>query len=410
MNGPRSGRQERQIGMNILKAHHQWSERPDDERFWTLEDLHASTKAVADTAVEQDKVQTNNLRVEKGDGDNELILAGKKGMYSNLTHWAFGQVCRAAQVELNKAAPADFFRSLPATLAAQNLNYGLSKLSNSHTSALLFNRLNGNGDLILRALTGTLYSRVWNHTIASRLLELPANWKTPPARPVWNRDTDPRARIATEADTFAGSLVKPGELIVPSGLYASDHDLFVFLVDTENRVEDGSEGGLYRAVMLWNGEVGELSLGYTECLVRVVCGNHILWDVTDYREVRVRHVGAATESKFWNQLEVDFREISGRSASDETSAVEEFKRAEFKGTKEEFLSVLIERMKGKGIAAKTLRAAYDVAEENVDTDGSPRSKWGMFNGLTRLSQQTTYTDKRTDLDRNASKVLKVDFA
>jgi hypothetical protein len=54
---------------------------------------------------------------------------------------------------------------------------------------------------------------------------------------------------------------------------------------------------------------------------------------------------------------------------------------------------------------KQLKAAYDLAEQFVDVDGSPRTVWGYVNGLTRLSQQTTYTDDRTFLDRAGSSVL-----
>jgi hypothetical protein len=54
---------------------------------------------------------------------------------------------------------------------------------------------------------------------------------------------------------------------------------------------------------------------------------------------------------------------------------------------------------------KQLGAAYDLAEQFVDVDGSPRTVWGYVTGLTRLSQQTTYTDDRTFLDRAGSSVL-----
>ena len=58
-----------------------------------------------------------------------------------------------------------------------------------------------------------------------------------------------------------------------------------------------------------------------------------------------------------------------------------------------------------GMNLKQLGAAYDQAEQHVDTDGSPRSVWGYVNGLTRLSQQTGFTDDRMFLDRAGSMVL-----
>ena len=52
----------------------------------------------------------------------ELRIVGKAGS-ARLTHYAFGQL--AGRV----GAPASYIRNLPATLAAQNLNYGLANKS-----------------------------------------------------------------------------------------------------------------------------------------------------------------------------------------------------------------------------------------------------------------------------------------
>ena len=54
---------------------------------------------------------------------------------------------------------------------------------------------------------------------------------------------------------------------------------------------------------------------------------------------------------------------------------------------------------------KQLGSAYDLAEQHVDTDGSPRTVWGYVNGLTRLSQETGYTDDRMFLDRAGAAIL-----
>ena len=59
-----------------------------------------------------------------------------------------------------------------------------------------------------------------------------------------------------------------------------------------------------------------------------------------------------------------------------------------------------------GLAKKSLGAAYDLVDASA-TYGSPRSAWGMANGLTALSQQTAYTDDRMSLDRAAGRLLTV---
>ena len=45
-------------------------------------------------------------------------------------------------------------------------------------------------------------------------------------------------------------------MIAPAGIYASDHDMFAFLVNEEYRIDDGSDGGLARGFFVQNSEVG----------------------------------------------------------------------------------------------------------------------------------------------------------
>ena len=85
--------------MELFKANAQWSTRPADERFTSLQGLYDATKAYADVAKEKD-VDWQDLRTEAQDGDVQLV--GRAGVPAKLTHWAFGQLC--ARVE----APAKF--------------------------------------------------------------------------------------------------------------------------------------------------------------------------------------------------------------------------------------------------------------------------------------------------------------
>ena len=54
-----------------------------------------------------------------------------------------------------------------------------------------------------------------------------------------------------------------------------------------------------------------------------------------------------------------------------------------------------------------LKEAYSVAEMNADEYGSPRSYWGMSQGLTALSQNEPYTSERVRLDKAAGKILEL---
>jgi len=81
-------------------------------------------------------------------------------------------------------------------------------------------------------MTSEKYTRIWNWEIADRLNEMvEKGWRVPPARPAM--PNQPGTRPATVQDVLdvAGFLsVNLGDPIAPAGLYASDHDMFAFLV------------------------------------------------------------------------------------------------------------------------------------------------------------------------------------
>ena len=147
--------------MHLFTASHQWSTRPDDERFSTLADLHAAVDGYRASAREA-TVPFNTLRTEARDG--ELLLVGRANQPARLTHWSGRQLAAAV------GAPASYLQSLPATLAAQNLNHGLSKTDDRTDRRVL---LHQNGSLLARAITSQTYTRIWNSDITSRLLTLP---------------------------------------------------------------------------------------------------------------------------------------------------------------------------------------------------------------------------------------------
>ena len=387
--------------MELFKASAQWSTRPADERFSSLQEMYQVCKAYADSAVTS-KVPYSELRVETV--DQEVQLTGKAGKFARLTHWAFGQMSRLI------GAPADYLRQLPATLAVQNLNYGLKERSNkenaSDVASLMFHQ---NGDLLLRAITSPKYQRIWNHEIVRRLMDLePKGWRTPPARPAF--PNQPGTRPATEADVLNASghpslSIKVGDLIAPAGLYASDKDCFAFLINESARINDGTDEGLSRGFFVENSEVGDCSLAITSFLYRSVCGNHILWGAKNVNEIRIRHIGSASE-KAWMQLAVEVKRYADSSASDLEAQIASARRYQIAATKDEVLDKLF----GMRVASrKLLEQSYDEAEKNVDVDGAPNTAWGLVQGMTRVSQQSTFTDERTAIDRAASKVLTIAF-
>lgn len=403
--------------MQMFKACNQWASRPVDERFWDLESAQAACHAY----FQKRRESTNSfadLRVVADEG--ELRLVGpRSGIGARFTHHAFGQIVRKIR------GPLDWLRSVPATLAAQNVNHGLKHRLNgddeTRNAKILFHA--DNGDHVVRAFTGEAYSRIWNWEVFERLVPLQdQGWRVPPARPPFGDDLGSMpTRIATPEDIIdwgsGGSMlsVKVGDVIAPAGIYASDHDCFVFMVHPDRHINDGTDAGMHRGFFVWNSEVGpgpgtdRVSFGIQAFMLRHVCGNHIVWGAKSLAEVRVIHAGqeGAALKKAAEKIRVQLLKYADTAASEDEAKVVQAKALTLGDNKEEVLDVLFGKQK---IAQKAqLEAAYDLAERNADIDGDPRTAWGFAQGLTRLSQQTPYMDERVRLDRAASKVVEFAF-
>jgi hypothetical protein len=99
----------------------EWFSRPDDERYLSLSDLHASVKDRSARSRTR-TVETAAIRVEASRDDAErlsLVLPDAGGPVAP-THWSFGQLASLV------GAPAAYLRQLPAPLAGINLQYGLT--------------------------------------------------------------------------------------------------------------------------------------------------------------------------------------------------------------------------------------------------------------------------------------------
>jgi len=361
--------------MELMRAHYQWANRPSDERFASIADMRTQCFAYAEHAAVA-PAKWNQLRVEAADGD--LRLVGKQNVPAVVSHWAMGQLSSRAN------APANYLRTLPATLAAQNINYGLAKRDDGADAQLLFHQ--NNGSLLLRAATGKVYERVWNYEVCDHLLALEeAGWT--PAMP------DSRYVIASDPTSNTPDL------------YASDHDMFAFLIASDRVIDDGSEGGLSRGLIVDNSEVGGGSLGLMSFLYRYVCGNHIIWGVSDAVEVRIPHVGSIRDKFAETQLIVQ-RYMDG-SARDDEQRIQETRRVMIAKTRDEVVSALFAKLRGKGLTRKALEAGYDAVDP--EQDGDPRTQWGIVNGLTRASQATPYADERAQMDRAAGRVMQIAF-
>lgn len=372
--------------MELFKAHAQWKSRPVDERFKSVQEMHGAVTEYRNSAVGA-TMPYNDLRVEAVNG--EVKLVGKSGTPATLTHWSMGQLSQRA------GAPAHYLRSLPAELAVKNLNHGLEARNDANDQAqLLFHQ---NGSLILRAATSEVYDRIWNNDITGRLIRLQENnpnWTNPMAYKVLAPGTD-------------GQWPTMSQQMERAGLYASDHDMFAFLVDESKTLEGGPQG-LNRGFFVWNSEVGASSFGFMAFLYDRVCGNNIVWGATDVQEFRIRHTAGASDKAF-GQLAVELKKYSESATGQIETMIKQAKAYELGATKEDVLDRLFglaAKLKTPELNKTRLTQAVELAEQRTERYGNPYSMWGVVSGLTEASQWLSHTDDRVKIDKAAGKLLK----
>ena len=381
---------------NLHAASSEWASRPADERFWSLSDLYNDClESRQGSAVATVPFGSLNVSAE----GRSLLLEGKEGKRAHMTHYAFGQLATSV------GAPAAYLRSLPTPTVAECLNVGIAGADDRSDRRLLFHT---NGRLTLRATLSDKYERVWDSDVADYLKHLDG-WRAPAGRkPV---SYDGATRRATTDDILPGQInIREGDLIAPSGLYASDHDMFAFLVAPDRVIDDGSDKPLMRGIFVRNSEVGDASLTFTFFLMQAVCGNHIVWGASGVHEVRVRHVGDAPLRKALKEFEGELRRYHD-GAAEEEKGIAAARKLILGATKDEVLKNLVAYAKGHSLplSRSRLSEALDVAEQHRDWYGDPRSLWGAVAGLTHASQTTGFQDDRAVIDRAAGKLMEMAF-
>lgn len=382
---------------NLVTASREWAQRPADQRFWTLTELFERTKRYADESVVSSQ-KLADCRVVEMPGD-DLALRGPSGKQATFQHYSFGQLCGMAQ------APAAYLRGLPAPIAADCLNNGLAMIPG--TQSLMFHQ---NGGLHLRCVTSTEYSRIWNYQVAELALALEEQegWRTPPARPC-GLDNVP-VRLATQQDVLRVSAhpqlgIKVGDEISPAGLYASDHDCFIFQVNEQYPIDAGGGEMLYRGVFWSNSEVGDARFKGTMFLYDTVCGNHIVWGAKVVAEISIRHVGKAQES--FREAMAEATAKLCRPASEDEDRIQAAKQYQIGEGRAEVVKLVFG--KNWGLSKQECEDAYSLAEiHGEDHNTEPNTAWGFAAGITRLSQGQ-YADKRDKMDRAAGRVMEMAF-
>ena len=362
----------------------EWFNRPDDERFLSLDDLWASVKGRSERSTTR-IVETARIHVEAGRDNAEklqLILPRAEAPVAP-THWAFGQLASIV------GAPAAYLRQLPAPLAGINLQYGLASYRAEQVKTLETE----DGRTELRAVTGPDYGRIHDHELVEAVQRIAGNgtgdtrWKVPGVLDWSTGVYNPDVEISRDTTT----------------LYASDRDVFLFLVDDRNPIEagklpEGSPDLYFRGFYLWNSEVGAKTLGIASFYLRAVCQNRNLWGVEDFQEITIRHSKYAA-SRFAQEAAPALTCFANSSPAGFVNGVKAARQQIVARTDEDRADFLRKRGFSK---AETGRIIETVLKEEGHP---PESIFDFVQGITRLAREKTQQDVRLDLEGRAKKLL-----
>jgi hypothetical protein len=371
-------------GERVGRVSSEWWNRPDDERFLNLDDLYESVKRRADVS-DIRTVRSNEVRVTAERDDTEslrLILPGKDAPLAP-THWSFGQLCTMV------GAPSSYLRGLPAQIAGINLQHGLVE----HRGEMIKTLETGDGRMEMRAVTGPDYGRIWDHELVGAVRRIAGNgtgdtrWKVPGVLD-WNTMRhNPYVDITKDTTT----------------LYASDRDVFLFLVDDTHPIEAGrlpnGEPDLYfRGFYCWNSEVGSKTLGIASFYLRAVCQNRNLWGVEGFEEIRIRHSKLAA-SRFIQQAAPALRRFADSSAAGFIQGIKSARDTVVAKTDDERTEFLTKRKFTKPETAK-------IIETVMNEEGRPpESIFDFVQGITALARQKKHQDSRLELEGKAKALM-----
>lgn len=260
-------------GERIGRVSSEWFSRPADERFLSIDSLYQAVRSRADQSRSY-TVESRAVRIDADRQNAERLRVMANDATLLPTHWSFGQLCTLA------GAPAGYLRNLPASLAGINLQWGLQR----NRSELVKILETENGAAELRAVTGPDYGRIFDHELVDAVRRIAGNgvgdtrWKVPGVLDWQSMAYNPFVDVTKETTT----------------LYASDRDVFLFLVDDTHPIEagklaDGSPDLYFRGFYCWNSEVGSKTLGIASFYLRAVCQNRNLWGVEHFQEITIRH-------------------------------------------------------------------------------------------------------------------------
>lgn len=371
-------------GERIGRVSSEWFSRPDDERYLSLSALYEAVRPRAERATAR-TVETRQVRVEASRDDAErlaLVVPGRDEPIAP-THWSFGQMASLV------GAPAGYLRQLPAALAGINLQHGLL----AHRGELIKTLEADDGRVELRAVTGPDYGRIWDHELVAAVMRIAGDgtgdtrWKVPGLLDWSTMTHNPFVEVTKDTTT----------------LYASDRDVFLFLVDDAHPIEAGrlpnGDPDLYfRGFYCWNSEVGSKTLGMASFYLRAVCMNRNIWGAEGFEEISIRHSKFAGH-RFAHQAAPALERFASSSPAPFMAGIKAAREAIVARKDEDREGFLRKRGFSKAEADRVIKTVLD------EEGRPPESVFDFVQGITAVARDKPHQDARLELEGKAAKLL-----
>jgi hypothetical protein len=363
----------------------QWAKRPADERFLNLASLQAAVAKRREHSQEIRESLGELAVILNEDGDDLRLALPGLDSPAEMTHYSFGSLCSRV------GAPAGFFRNSLAhapELAAECLNECITRADNEPIMPYVYR----NGRTELRAATSPSYGRIYDADVVSavaRMNERDDNrWKVPGVLDWGTGIYNPHVDVTQETTT----------------LYASDRDIFLFMVDDLNPIkvgtlDNGNDDLMFRGFYVWNSETGNASFGMACMYLRAVCANRILWGVEQKKEITFRHSQNAP-GRFLREARPMLANFAQANTAAVVAGVEAAKAPVLPDERKDKIAWIMKHANVTQVRAVAALNAVEREEHRIC-----RSVWDVAQGLTAVARRIPHQDQRVDLERAAKRIL-----
>lgn len=364
----------------------QWATRPDDQRFVSLDDL------IDELQFRTERSENSILRLDDIEPvtDGGTLRLGARGMLMDPTNFSFGQYCQRLGI------PGGFISknlSDDPDLASLVLQKCIANSDQRDKEVGMFHGWNRDGSHSLRAVNGKDYGRIWDLEIAKAVRDATqeggAKWSVPTAfRTADGKGGFGQGNIACEDPTKQSTT-----------LYASDRDIFLFMVDERNPIEagklpNGDPDLYYRGFYLWNGENGDTTAGISSFLYRFVCMNRNIWGQKEFQSIKIIHRQNAGQ-RLRTELIPALKEFVNGSATGIADGLEQVKRAK-----------LQDPMRWFDRFGFNPKEAAAICQKSIDEEGRPvGTVFDAVQAMTAWARQFSNQDRRVEIESKTQKMM-----